>query len=109
MVAVPVVKRWRAAVKLSRQDQLLEMQSSWMAEVIEVVYPGEARRRGLEGAVVVEIEFDGNGKAVNEKLIQSSNIETLDLSVLKAVSKSKLVPGEDLSQQLKVTFKLNDA
>ena len=109
MVAVPVGIRLRTLVKLNGKDQLLEMKASWMSEAIEIVYPGEARRRGLEGTVTVEVEFDESGKAIGKKVIQSSNIEDLDLSALEAVSKSKLAPDKELIQQLKVTFKLKNA
>ncbi|PSJ46352.1 hypothetical protein C7H85_06865 [Zobellella endophytica] len=52
-----------------------------------ITYPSQARRRGLEGTVIVEVWLDERGQQVKRLLAQSSGVKVLDQSALKAIAK----------------------
>ncbi|MFB9847013.1 energy transducer TonB [Oceanisphaera arctica] len=52
-----------------------------------IPYPSQARRRGLEGTVLVEVWLDENGKQTKRVLARSSGVSLLDKTALKAIAK----------------------
>lgn len=52
-----------------------------------ITYPVQARRRGLEGTVVVEVWLDEQGKQTKRLLARSSGVGLLDKAALKAIAK----------------------
>ena len=56
-------------------------------------YPREARRRGIEGRVVVRVTVDAEGAASRAWVHRSSGRPTLDRAVLSAVSEWRFLPA----------------
>ncbi len=52
-----------------------------------IAYPVQARRRGQEGTVIVEVWLDEQGKQTRRVLARSSGVSTLDKTALKAIAK----------------------
>ncbi|OIN12161.1 energy transducer TonB [Oceanisphaera psychrotolerans] len=52
-----------------------------------ISYPAQARRRGLEGTVLVEVWLDEQGKQTKRVLARSSGTRLLDKAALKAIAK----------------------
>ena len=55
-------------------------------------YPRSARRRGLEGTVLVELVVDARGKLISATVVRSSGHEVLDNAALADVRKMKRLP-----------------
>lgn len=78
------------------------------------VYPAYARRRGIEGRVVLDVVVAANGKAKDISVAQSSRYAILDEAALEAVRKWRFHParenGRTIESRLKVpvTFRLNE-
>lgn len=77
-------------------------------------YPLSARRRGVEGTVLVRAEVAANGECLRAELKKSSGAEMLDLAALEAVRKWRFVPAKRGSQavvawvEVPITFKLEN-
>lgn len=52
-----------------------------------IAYPSQARRRGQEGTVVVEVWLDERGNQTKRILARSSGVHSLDKTALKAIAK----------------------
>lgn len=52
-----------------------------------IPYPSQARRRGLEGTVLIEVWLDEHGKQTKRILARSSGVHSLDKTALKAIAK----------------------
>ncbi|PSW21322.1 energy transducer TonB [Photobacterium sanctipauli] len=78
-----------------------------------VKYPRIAKRRGLEGQVLVEVWIDEKGKQVKHNLVQSSGAIVLDEAALDAIKRwrfsSHIVDGQAIAHrvQIPVRFKLD--
>ncbi|PSW13587.1 energy transducer TonB [Photobacterium rosenbergii] len=78
-----------------------------------VKYPRIAKRRGIEGQVLVEIWIDESGKQVKQNLLKSSGTEILDDAALEAIKRwrfsSHIVDGQAIAHrvQVPVRFKLD--
>lgn len=78
-----------------------------------VNYPRLAKRRGIEGQVLIEIWIDAKGQQLKQKLIKSSGAHILDKAALDAIKKwhfsSHLVNGKAIAHrvQIPVRFKLD--
>ncbi|MBF0367874.1 MAG: energy transducer TonB [Magnetococcales bacterium] len=57
------------------------------------LYPKLARRRGMEGQVLLTVEVDERGEPLQVKVKQGSGHAILDRSALKAVKKWRFVPA----------------
>jgi periplasmic protein TonB len=57
-------------------------------------YPFEARRKGWEGTVLLEVAVDRSGHPLDIKVIQSSGYTILDKTALKAVKEWKFLPAK---------------
>ncbi len=77
-------------------------------------YPLTARRRGMEGRVMVRAEVLTDGTCSRVELKQSSGYEPLDQAALEAVKKWRFVPAKKGSQaitawvEVPITFKLEN-
>ncbi|MDP2155295.1 MAG: energy transducer TonB [Sulfuricella sp.] len=77
-------------------------------------YPLAARRRGIEGAVLVRAEISAGGECQRAELKKSSGHEMLDHAALEAVKKWRFVPAKRGSQavvawvEVPITFKLEN-
>jgi len=77
-----------------------------------VEYPPQARQRGWQGTVVVEVWLDGEGKQLRREIIQSSGRSLLDRAALRSVARSDFYPllengrGRPSRLRLPVIFKL---
>ncbi|MGF1737719.1 TonB family protein [Photobacterium satsumensis] len=78
-----------------------------------VKYPRIAKRRGIEGQVLVEIWIDESGKQVKQNLVKSSGTEILDEAAIAAIKRwrfsSHIVDGQAIAHrvQVPVRFKLD--
>jgi periplasmic protein TonB len=58
------------------------------------VYPRFARRRGLEGLVLLSVEVDSDGHPLQVKVKQGSGYSVLDRSALQTVKKWRFIPAK---------------
>lgn len=78
------------------------------------VYPLSARRRGIEGTVLVRAEVSAEGACLRADLKKSSGAEMLDQAALEAVRKWRFVPARRGAVavvawvEVPVTFKLEN-
>ncbi|OBU14367.1 hypothetical protein AYY19_06450 [Photobacterium aquimaris] len=78
-----------------------------------VNYPKLAKRRGIEGQVLVEVWIDAQGQQLKQKLIKSSGAQILDNAAIAAIKKwrfsSHIVNGKAIAHrvQIPVRFKLD--
>ncbi|MDT4872624.1 hypothetical protein FQZ97_1078190 [compost metagenome] len=56
------------------------------------IYPAQARRRNLQGLVLVEVRLDEAGLLREIRLLRSSGVESLDRSALNAISAWRFRP-----------------
>ncbi len=77
-------------------------------------YPLMARKRGLEGTVVVSVIIKNNGEVIEHKIVQESGHKMLDqaaLSMIMKITNFKSFPIElgtsDLELKFPIAFKLN--
>jgi protein TonB len=77
-------------------------------------YPLSARRRGIEGTVLVRAEVAAGGECLRAELKKSSGAEILDQAALDAVKKWRFVPAKRGNQavvawvEVPITFKLEN-
>lgn len=77
-------------------------------------YPLAARRRGVEGTVLVRAEISAGGECQRAELKKTSGHEMLDQAALEAVKKWHFVPAKRGSQavvawvEVPITFKLEN-
>jgi TonB family protein len=65
-------------------EEYLVTQMPELAQEVRVPYPPEARQKGIEGAVVMDILIDASGKVREARLIQGPD-ESLNQAALTAV------------------------
>lgn len=77
-------------------------------------YPLAARRRGMEGRVVLHVHVHENGQCTEVQLKQSSGYELLDTSAIQTVKQWRFIPasrGETAVAswvEIPITFRLRD-
>jgi protein TonB len=64
-------------------------------------YPASARRKGVEGIVVVAVEVHPDGHCENARLAESSGSDALDDAALSAIRKWKYEPRPDGAAELR--------
>ena len=80
----------------------------------EPPYPHEARLRGEEGAVLVEVEIRADGSPGRIKVVESSGYPSLDQAVVEALRKGRYTPATKGGRPVPsvrsghFTFKLED-
>jgi protein TonB len=76
------------------------------------MYPTAARRRGIEGRVLLEVAVDADGRAVAVRVAESSGHRLLDEAALRAVRDWRFTParqdGRAVAAKVRVpvTFRL---
>ncbi|MCQ1058479.1 energy transducer TonB [Photobacterium sp. DNB23_23_1] len=109
--AAPAVKS-QAASGVNSEPQLVTT-PTFATRPSPVKYPRIAKRRGLEGQVLVEIWIDESGKQVKQNLVKSSGTEILDDAAIAAIKRwrfsSHIVDGQAIAHrvQVPVRFKLD--
>lgn len=77
-------------------------------------YPLSARRRGIEGTVLVRAEVSAGGECLGAELKKTSGSDALDRAALEAVKKWRFIPAQRGSQavvawvEVPITFKLEN-
>ena len=75
---------------------------NWVMKNIQ--YPAEARRKGVQGRVVITFVINKNGKAVEPVIVQSVD-PLLDKEAIRLVnSMPKWEPGEEKGEPVRVKF-----
>lgn len=75
-------------------------------------YPKEARRRNIEGSVLVELAIASDGSCSLSRIVESSGFRPLDAAVENAVSHWKYLPSEEdgrpdsTTKRIRFTFRL---
>lgn len=64
-------------------------------------YPRRAIQKGQEGAVIVELDIDAQGKPSNIKLAKSSNYYLLDQAILKFVKNETFIPAQQVGRNVR--------
>lgn len=101
--------------KRNIDKELLKYQHSirkWISS--HKIYPGIARRKGIEGVVTVSFSISKNGRLKDIKLITSSNYEILDKAAIRTINNSdpftpfpESINKNELRLRLAISFKLN--
>ncbi len=84
-IPVMVDTHWYTARQVDRRPELLDP--------VLPVYPEEARRRGIQGAVVVEVHIDESGRVHDIKILESSPPGVFDVAVLEVYGKALYSPA----------------
>lgn len=77
------------------------------------VYPTSARRRGMQGVVLLSVEVNIKGYVENIDILRSSGFRILDVAALNSVKKWKFIPAHQGSRvvasivQVPIRFVLN--
>lgn len=84
---------------------------SYLTDKIEALkqYPYLARRKSIEGKVMLFVEIDRLGNLINTKIIKSSGYEILDQSALMLIKKAFPIKhnfNRDLRVTIPITYKL---
>jgi protein TonB len=84
---------------------------SYLTDKIEALkqYPYLARRKGIEGTVMLFVEIDRLGNLINTKIIRSSGYEILDQSASMLIKKAFPIKhnfNRDLRVTIPITYKL---
>lgn len=70
-------------------------------------YPASARRRGIEGVVVVSVDVHPDGHCENARVVETSGAEALDDAALAAIKKWRYEPASEVSvRRVRFVFKL---
>lgn len=81
-----------------------------VAEIIRrnLQYPSNARRRGIEGTVLVRFVIEGRGRAADIRIVRSSGARILDRNALESIAKCSFPPppGSSVEISLPITFRL---
>ena len=83
---------------------------SQVAEIIRrnLQYPANARRRGIEGTVLVRFVIEDRGRTADILIVQSSGAPILDRNALETIVKCSFPPppGGSVELSLPITFRL---
>jgi protein TonB len=77
-----------------------------------LVYPISARRRGIEGSVVIRLEIATDGRLLTSTLERSSGNKTLDQAadrLISALFPFDIQPGEPIRCSVEIVYRLNRA
>lgn len=83
------------------------------AEVIEPTYPLIARRRGIEGVVVIQVIVSPTGEQLESTVIYPSDHDLLNEAAIRAVNSARFVPGTvdnrptEMSVLVRIVFALS--
>lgn len=100
---------------LARTRELESSPANSVAAESEIVYrvaptyPVAARRRGIEGAVVLHVRFDAGGRPEEISVMTSSGSAMLDDAAREAVARWRFRGGAAGALELPITFRFADA
>ncbi len=81
-----------------------------VAQIIRrnLLYPANARRRGIEGTVLVRFVIEDRGRAADIRIVESSGAPILDGNALETIMKCSFPPppGGSVELSLPITFRL---
>lgn len=93
------------------EDRYVKLNFSYIRDIIQknIAYPHIARKKGLEGKVVVSFIVCADGEAQDITITESSGFEILDRSAVEAVRKASPFPKPPVKAALiiPVVYKLN--
>ncbi|MBI3592893.1 MAG: energy transducer TonB [Nitrospirae bacterium] len=93
------------------EDRYVKVNFAYIRDIIQknIAYPHMARKRGLEGKVVVSFTVCADGEVQDITITESSSFEILDKSAVEAVRKASPFPKPPLKATLiiPVVYKLN--
>jgi TonB family protein len=93
------------------EDRYVKVNFTYIRDIIQknIAYPHMARKRGLEGKVVVSFIVCADGEAQDITITESSGFEVLDRSAVEAVRKASPFPKPPVKAALiiPVVYKLN--
>lgn len=93
------------------EDRYVKVNFTYIRDIIQknIAYPHMARKRGLEGKVVVSFIVCADGEAQDIAITESSGFEILDKSAVEAVRKASPFPKPPVKAALiiPVVYKLN--
>lgn len=93
------------------EDGYVKVNFTYIRDIIQknIVYPHTARKRGLEGKVIVSFIVCADGEAQDIVITESSGFEILDKSAVEAVRKASPFPKASVKAALRipVVYKLN--
>lgn len=73
------------------------------------VYPNSARKRGMQGIVLLSVNISNKGFVTNVIVLSSSGFKLLDRSAIESVTKWRFLPakkgGENISSQLEIPIR----
>jgi len=77
---------------------------AYIKDIIQrnINYPSRARRMGWSGRVVVSFVINENGRASNEKIVESSGFEVLDSNVIATIKAVSPFPRPPVKAELHV-------
>jgi TonB family protein len=87
----------------SNQDLLGQLRASIEKALI---YPPLARKRKLEGTVLVHFRINGNGTPLDVRVIKSSNYAILDEEAIRTVIRAAPLPSIGGGVELPIRFRL---
>lgn len=88
-------------------------QARYRQAPVPAEYPPLARRRGIEGRVLVQVWLDEHGEQLKREIIESSGSALLDQAALRSVSRNQFLPhtlngvGHAARLRLPVIFRLH--
>jgi len=75
---------------------------------VDPAYPTSSERAGEEGTVLVEVQVDANGRAIDVHVARSSGFDALDTAAVRAVKQWRFNhPLTMITVRVPVTFKLS--
>jgi TonB family protein len=117
-VLVNVFFTWKVYKELRRtQIREISVEETHLPKLIRSVrpeYPEEAKKRGIEGLVILKAHVDKTGSVSEVKILRSSGYAILDSAAISGVMQYKFEPplqgGEPISTwvTIPVKFKLSD-
>ena len=80
-----------------------------VVELVQPIYPEDARKAGVEGTAIVEVTIGADGAMVRSSLAESSGNPQLDEAALQAVHVSKFAAGtrdgKPVEMKVKIPFR----
>jgi protein TonB len=86
------------------KDGYLKEHFAYIKDIIQrnINYPQRARRMGWTGKVVVSFVINENGRASDERILQSSGFEVLDSNVIATIKAVSPFPRPPVKAELRV-------
>ncbi|CZF82036.1 transport protein TonB [Grimontia celer] len=116
----PEEKPKETAEEMSKENQMTQAKSSspmlverptFKVRPSQPKYPRMAKRKGMEGTVLIEVWLDEEGNQTNRSLLKSSGFELLDGAAMDAVKKWRFNGHEEngvaLAHRVRIPVRFN--